>query len=87
MNGLKGHAEDLVFGSVFSYREMAQTGESCRARVVYRDPEVCAVRYGRIVFVTTRDLVIRHMVSEDVFLRSQREVLRDARFATVGYAP
>ena len=87
VDGFNGHAADLVFGTVFSYRDMVEADRTCKPTVVYRDPEVCAVRYCGMVFVTTRDLVIRHLVSQDIFLRFQREVLQDARLAVIGRCP
>ena len=83
VDGPCGEISDKAFGDVFSFQEMIEMYRRCDVRVLYQDPEVAAISYCGLVFVITRDLVIRHIVSEGRFHSSQQKIIADARQAIV----
>lgn len=66
---------DLTYGETFSYGALVDRYSDCSPEVVFKGPNVAVIAYCDIVFVTTADLVIRHVVTRATFMSHREDIL------------
>jgi len=73
---------DRSFGQTFSYRQLWRL-RRCKKTILYQGPAVAALDYCGVVFITTVDRVVEHILTREVYEAHRDTILAEAKEAYV----